>query len=290
MRKGPSILSQIILSENKLDSKPALITDIATNLILELGWEKNKELARECAEKWEPTLKSKLKIEINRLLEMGRPPRITFNSSSEYMIQGACFIEPIDQMETKDSKNRRLQSDLYYDVFEELNPTQFEKLCGGLIGLIGVDKPYVTKSTSDDGIDFYGSISLGSIFFPKDLTPTIQKQLTIWIIGQAKHYKISQLGTQEIRDLAGSVLLGRSQAFGSSESPFPHLKTRVGDPIFSILITTGTLSANAWRLLQRSGIIGMDGEMVAAFLADRSAGQDDGNFKKENFMRWIERY
>ncbi|MFZ2473084.1 MAG: hypothetical protein WAW52_14235 [Methanothrix sp.] len=286
---GPFTISQLILSEIKLDSRPSPIKDLATKIIIEQRWETKKEIAMEHAEKWESKIISNLRIEINKLLSMGRPPRIAFNSSSEYMVQGACFVEPVDSIEIRERKNRRAQSDLYYDIFNYINPKQFEKLCGKLIGLIGVEEPHITRSVSDDGIDFYGYLSLGSIFFPKDLTPTIQKQLTIWLIGQAKHYKISQSGTQEIRDLAGAVMLGRSQVFGSSESPFPYLKTRVGDPVFSMLITTGTLSANAWKLLQQSGIIGMDGEMVAAFLADRSAAQlDEGNFDRGSFFKWIE--
>jgi hypothetical protein len=54
-------------------------------------------------------------------------------------------------------------------------------------------------------------------------------------------------------------------------------------------VTTGTFSSNAWRLLKSSGIIGMDGEMVAAFLADRGAGLSAKQFDFDSFIRWIER-
>lgn len=43
-----------------------------------------------------------------------------------------------------------------------------------------------------------------------------------------------------------------------------------------------------WRLLKRSGIIGMDGEMLAAFLADREAGIGSSSFEKASFIRWVE--
>jgi hypothetical protein len=63
----------------------------------------------------------------------------------------------------------------------------------------------------------------------------------------------------------------------------------VGDPVFAILITTGTFGANAWRLLQRSGVIGMDGEMLAAFLADRGAGLETVASDRESFFKWLEK-
>ena len=163
MRMGPISLSKLILSEIKLDSRPSPIKDLATKIIIEQRWETKKEIAIEYAEKWESQIISNLRVEINKLLTMGRPPRLSFNSSSEYIVQGACFIEPIDSIEIRESKKRRAKSDLYYDLFNDINPNQFEKLCGKLIGLIGVEEPHVTRSVSDDGIDFYGYLSLSSI-------------------------------------------------------------------------------------------------------------------------------
>lgn len=204
------------------------------------------------------------------------------------MVQGAYFIESTDPEDLQEKKRRRLRYTEYHSTLETLTPNQFEVLCGKLIGLIGVQDPKVTRRSADEGIDFYGLLSFESIFFPHDLTSTIQRQLSIWLVGQAKHYKAVQSGTSEIRDLAGAIALGRAQAFGSTESPFPDLRIRVGDPVFALFITTGTLSSNAWRLLQKSGIIGMDGEMVAAFLADREAGLNTTDFDSDYFHTWLE--
>jgi hypothetical protein len=65
------------------------------------------------------------------------------------------------------------------------------------------------------------------------------------------------------------------------------MEIRVVDPAFAVFITTGTISVNDWTLLGRSGVIGFDGEMVAAFLADRGAGMEGGNFSKEKFLSWL---
>src|SRR5207249_2840165 len=110
-------------------------------------------------------------------------------------------------------KQRRLRFVDYYHTLDDLSPNQFEFLCAKVIGLLGVENPTVTRRSADEGVDFYGLLSLGSMFFPRDLTQTIQKQLSIWLVGQAKHYKSIQSGTSEIRDLVGAITLARGEAF-----------------------------------------------------------------------------
>jgi hypothetical protein len=174
-------------------------------------------------------------------------------------------------------------------LLQELTPVEFEKMCGKLIGLLGVQNPTVTRSSADEGIDFFGILSMKSMFYPQDVFPTLQTQLSIWIVGQAKRYQQIQAGTAEVRSLVGSVALGRAAAFGSLQSPFADLRIRPADPVFVILATTGSFSSNAWRLLQRSGVIGFDGEMMAAFLADRSIGIKIGvGLDESTFKQWLE--
>ena len=288
MKQGPSFLCEILFKLIDLDASPRPLVDIITEIIIAEQWCITSVDAREKAERWERQTLTRIQQELNIYQEVGRPPRLTFNSSSQYMIQGACFIEPRDSLELQERKKRRLRFTDYYLALNDLTPRQFELLCGKLIKLIGVNDPIVTRSSSDEGIDFYGRLRLDSIFFPQDLSPTIQKQLTIWLVGQAKHYRIVQSGTSEIRDLFGSIALGRAGAFGSVNSPLHDLEIRVGDPVFALLVTTSTLSSNAWRLLMRSGVIGMDGEMLAAFLADREGGISTSDFNKNDFVTWIE--
>ena len=104
------------------------------------------------------------------------------------------------------------------------------------------------------------------------------------MVGQAKHYNMTQIGTEHIRELVGSVSLARAGVYGSGTNPLSDLNVRVADPIFLMFFTTGTISANAWQLLNRSGVIGMDGEMIAAFLADRQFGAKDGAFNADEFF------
>lgn len=287
MKPGPSVIADILFATHPIDAPPVSLIEIMSDVIIAQGWESSRSAARERAEAWQKSTLVRLRTEVNRLIEAGRPPRIAFNSSSDYMVQGACFVEPRDSPVLAESKKRRTRFGQYQSVIQQITPREFEILCGKVIGLLGVEKPTVTRSTADEGIDFYGRLSFGSVFFPHDLTPTIQKQLSIWLVGQAKHYQNVQSGTSEVRDLVGAIALGRVHAFGSTESPFKDLEIRPADAVFALLVTTGTISANAWRLLDRSGVIGMDGEMLAAFLADREAGIDQANFDRDLFIRWL---
>ena len=287
MKKGPSYAIQIILEELPLDASPRRLVDVIEEVILTNGWESSRTEARIKAEAWSKKALTYLQTEINKLEEIGKPSKVTFNSSSGYIVQGACFVEPRDSPDLQDQKMRRLRSSEYYSALQELTPEQLEDLCGKLVEFLGVRDPQVSRRSADEGIDFYGKLSLDSIFFPHDLGPTIQKQLSIWLVGQAKRYT-RKIGTHLVRELAGSILLGRSQAFGSVHSPLSDMKIRVGDPVFAIIITTGRFTSNTWRLLDRSGIIGMDGEMVAAFLADREASLSSGSdFDNDVFLDWL---
>jgi hypothetical protein len=289
MRPGPKQTARILVETTPLDLPPTNITDLVSSIITDNGWESNKSSAFEKAELWRDATLETLRLQINQLLEIGRPVRVTFNSSSAYIVQGSCFIEPSDTREIQESKTRRIRSEPILKALSSLTPDQFEFLCGKIIELLGVEKPFVTRRSADEGIDFYGKLKLESILFPNDITSTIQRQLSVWLVGQAKRYISTKSGTSEIRDLVGAVSLGRASVFGSITSPFSEMNIRVADPVFAILITNGFISANAWRLLDRSGVIGMDGEMVAAFLADREVGIESGDFKEDAFIAWLEK-
>ncbi len=106
------------------------------------------------------------------------------------------------------------------------------------------------------------------------------------MVGQAKHYKKTQAATPDIRAVVGSVDLARARAFARSDS-FADLEIRVCDPVLYLLFTTGTISSDGWSLLDSSGVIGMDGMMVAAFLADHGIGRSEEEFDSTAFAEWV---
>ena len=286
MKPGPVLVSRFILERTHLDASPVRALDLIEQIILEQKWTDTKSLARERAEAWRGQTITRIEREINQLQESGRPPRISLNSSSQDYIQGACFIEPGDSIDVIKQKNLRLHSDDFRDALMNLSAVQFETLCGKLLELLGVEDPEVTKRSADDGIDFFGAWRLKTLL-PEGLTPTIQQQLNVWIIGQAKRYQTSQAGTPALRDLVGAIHLGRSGAFGGTSSPFRTHAIRISDPVFAFFVTTGSISANGWRLLERSGVVGIDGEMLAAFLADHGVAIEESQFSPSLFQAWV---
>jgi restriction endonuclease Mrr len=111
--------------------------------------------------------------------------------------------------------------------------------------------------------------------------------MVIWMIGQAKHYIQGQVSTPDIRELIGSVVLARGRAFSSESAQYVDMHIRPCDSVFFLFFTTGRMSSRGWKLLASSGVIGMDGDMVAAFLADAGVGVRDGRFDEEAFKGWI---
>lgn len=287
MRPGPVAVVAHLLEDFPILAEPTRVRDVIQQVALDKEWAGHVNFALELADRWEAAVIERLRRELNELQRLGRPARVAFNSSSVELVQGACFVEPGDPPELAEKKGRRSRLGSYLTAIQELSPQEFEKLCGILIELFGVEAPTVTQQSADEGIDFYGRLKGESVFFPKeDLNPTIQRQLSIWLVGQAKQYLKTQAGTPEIRDIVGAVYLGRAGAASGESSPFPDMRIRVSDPVFTMLVTGGTLSSRAWELLERSGVIGVDGELLAAFLADRGVGPGD-DATPEEFKEWL---
>lgn len=286
MRPGPVRVVRYLLSSHPVNAAPQHLIDVIVTVVNKMGWVSHPNLATERAETWEEGVDRVLRRQLNELQALGRPACITFNSSDSSYVQGACFIEPGDPPEIREQKRRRRRLRPYLDLIRGLSPDEFEILCQRLLSVLGVASPHLTRRTADEGIDFYGKLTGESVFFPHDLEPTVQRQLSIWLVGQAKQFVRSTVGTPEVRDLVGAVVLGRSGVFSTEASPSSELSIRVGDPVFLMLVTGGSLSGRAWKLVERSGIIGIDGEMLAAFLVDRDTTLGDDP-DAAAFRRWL---
>lgn len=287
MKPGPHRLVDIILTTTPPDAPPKELVLIVREIIISEDWFDTEEKAVEKAGEWLTRTRIRLVQVLEELAEDGRPADVCFNTSSDEHIQGACFIQPNDTEQVKESKQSRLLQSNYHHSLLNLTPDQFEDICGKVLGLLGVDEPKVSRRSADEGIDFFGKLSLSSLLFPEDIYPTIQKQLSIWLVGQAKRYINSQLGTAEIREIVGSVVLGRSKAFGSLDAHYEKLDIRIADPVFTMIITSSTISRNARRLLKKAGVIGVDGNTLSAFLADRKSGLTTDAFSEPEFLAWI---
>jgi hypothetical protein len=207
------------------------------------------------------------------------------------MVQGSSFIEVgVDSEQVQEAKRHRSAFPKYLVAIQNVSAGDFEAMCRGMLAALGVEEPVVTPHSADEGIDFYGRLSLQGNLEHVAALPGIYRRLRVWMVGQAKHYRAMQSGTPDIRAIVGAVDLVRGKAYGSSTDKYPDLDIRVCDPVFYLFFTTGSISSDGWRLLEQSGVVGMDGQMVAAFLADHGIGRVANDLNAAEFERWIGRF
>lgn len=293
MKRGPALVADLIYEQMPIDAKPTKLTTVIESIIAENFAELDPV---EKSYEWEAPVRSRLLNKISVAEERGAQPQIAFNSSSDYMIQGACFIEGTDSTEVAGQKGKRLKWKAYHEALQELSPLEFEVLCAKVLELLGARNVKLTKRSKDEGIDFYGRLSVADLIKPSSAFRfrPFESFLEIWLVGQAKHYKVFKVATPDLRELVGSVNLATARTFSDlSPDKYADLQIRVSDPIFMLFFTTGNISTDGWELIRRSGIVAMDGEMLATFLADHGVAiiDDEGTkkFSREAFFNWLKK-
>jgi hypothetical protein len=288
VRPGPKAALQVLDRYITIDSPPRSAREWLADICLDRGWFGDPASAEEAAERWSEQLLQLVRDELTNLQEVGRDCTYVLNESSSYMLQGAAYIAPSDGTDVQEAKKRRAQRDSYAMALAGVTPREFEALCTGVLSLLGVREPVLTPGVADEGVDFYGRLELGTILGPAYFIHDVTAQLKPWLIGQAKHYPANQVSTPELRELVGSVRLARAGVYGATTDKYPDLNIRVCDPVFYLFFTTGTYSIPSWYVIKRSGVVGMDGSMLASFLADRGVGTNEvGEFSHKEFVGWV---
>jgi hypothetical protein len=269
------------------DASPSRTREWIAAIAVNKGWSESASEGQVLGEKLEKGFLVLARREYSRAVEAGRVPEFEFNSSTQEMLQGPCFVEPADDVTVREAKERRLSLADYHTALRSLTPEQFEALCRGLLALIGVSEPKVTRRSHDEGIDFFGKWDLGDQLKSLIALPGGHRLLSVWLVGQAKRYNSTDVATPDIRELVGSVTLARAKAFSRPNNPYPELPLRVCDPVFFMFATSGKMSGDSWELLKQSGVIGFDGVMIAALLADHDVARVAGAFDAPTFAAWL---
>ncbi|MEL7701523.1 restriction endonuclease, partial [Citromicrobium sp. JL1351] len=147
-----------------------------------------------------------------------------------------------------------------------------------------------TRQTGDQGIDFVGTTRLGDLLAHPKKIFRLAHDMQIDFIGQAKHYPNRPLSPSTVRELVGSLELARSRHFSDKNFQLlEDLSLKSFSPVFALLITTGTVTAGARAVAEKSGIIIRSGEQIATYLADLGVGivQETGDFSDEVFEDWM---
>lgn len=286
MIPGPAAAVALVGTYLSLDAAPTAAVEVLKLIIIGEAWETDESVAAERAEFWAAKFLLRCRRLIGDCNSNGQFCEIALNSSAVDHVQGAYFVEGVDSPEVAEAKRKRLGHVDYRTALSRLSPTEFEWACRGMLSCMGVQDALVTRRSADEGIDFFGRLQLSDELRRAGVLPGFYTTLSVWLVGQAKHYKETQAATPDIRELVGSVQLARAGAFAKSGS-LPGLDIRICDPVFYLFFTTGRISRDGWALMSSSGVVGMDGEMVAAFLADSEIGRDGGAFSPATFDDWV---
>jgi hypothetical protein len=245
------------------------------------------DAAIEVAERWHTRFKIQLQ---KRLLLEYQKAKIfccEFCPTSDDHIQGSCFISPLCSEQEAQERNLRSNKKHYTEAFSTLTNDEFEVLCSRVLSLWKVEREFVSRRSADQGVDFFGRVPFGEVLKASLIGNGAERQLKIWLVGQAKNYHASQVSTKEIRELVGSVNLARSKTYARSKDPLADLEMRTCDPVFFLFFTTGSISKDAFNLLSKAGIVAMDGDQLAVFLADHGVGLGpDKRFSGDIFRAW----
>jgi hypothetical protein len=285
---GPAAAVKVLQSVVAVSTPPMPAREVLVKVCIQQAWFGTPSEAEEAAERWEKAFLKYLRRELSEANRYARICLFDFNSAGTDLVQGAAFVEGTEPEAVQELKRRRGTFALYVAAMEGLSPDDFEALSRGMLHEIGVADPVVTQHSDDAGIDFYGRLT---ILQPDPSRPAalsgIYQRLQVWMVGQSKHYQETNTGTPDIRAIVGAVELARGKAYGSVGDKYPDLAIRVCDPVFYLFFTSGKISRDGWRLLDQSGVVGMDGNMVAMFLADHGVGWKDDQFVDEEFAKWV---
>lgn len=269
-----------------IEMLPRPIGEVLVDIIEAENWTTEVESAEELAEKWVQRFQFFLKKKALEESERSLISCFEFNTANEEYIQGSCFVEPSSSEEEREGKRRRANCVHVKDALSKISDQQFEVLCARVLRLMHVEDPIHTRYSMDHGIDFFGRMPIGEIIKPSAISSGAESQMKVWLVGQAKNYKSSQVSTKDVRELIGAVSLARSKTYVGQTNPFSNLNIRLCDPIFYLFFTTGSFSRDAFALFKKTGIVAMDGNQLSVFLADNNVGVVDGRFDEAAFNAW----
>jgi len=197
VRPGPAAAVELIPRYLSTAAGPTPARELLRQIITGESWQTDVSVAFEWAESWVERFAVRTQRVINERNTNGQFCEFTFNSSATDCLQGASFVEGLDSAEIAAAKTRRLALADYVAALDILTPTEFEWACRGMLAAMGVRDPVVSRRSADEGIDFYGKLPLSEELKRAVALPGFYSTLSVWLVGQAKHYKETQVATPD---------------------------------------------------------------------------------------------
>lgn len=275
-------LSQII----EIDAPPCEVREAVRRALVSVG--KTLEMAAEASSDFEEEYAVSIGSYVRSKKAKGTAPPFVLNMNDPLLIQGSCYVETDDPDDLAVDKRKRANSRPMLEAIVALTEREFELLCGVLLSKLSVSIPYVTKSSGDQGVDFFGKANFGAFVSGTSLLGPVSYGADIWLVGQAKRYLKTRVKTSDLRELVGSVELARANISSDGGVALSEFNIRLCEPVFYLMVTSGQFTSGSERLLEAAGLIGLDGEKLANFLSDHNVGSDeDGSFDRSLFKQQI---
>lgn len=247
--------------------------------------------AAEQAERWEDRVRQRI-IEKQREMEnAGTIPVVILHHASNRRVVGSCWVDPIDTAAIAAAKQGRVHVQQVLTALRALTASEFELFGSRILRELGAEQVQVTRQSGDNGVDFYGFLSLGGMMQHPPAICQLAHNIQLLFAGQAKHYPDTAIGPATVREMIGAIALARFQVYSSEPDFFEAFKLLPYNPLLALLFTTGRFTTGAREIAEASGIIARSGEQLATFLADRGVGMaENGNilvFDPQQFRDWL---
>lgn len=263
-------LIELLLARIRLDSPPEDLHDLLSEIAHTAGLRSSLDEAQELVDELIERVRRELDVQMNEAIERGVTWRIEVFGSSHEWIRGAAYLDGSLPGEVSVVRSRRAHIDAAISWLNSLeDPYVFEGLCTTILKSFGCEYPRTSWKSNDGGIDFYGRLSLHGRLDSQMPLGGFDRGAGVWLIGQAKHLRGNSVGVAVIREMVGSVELART---GGALRDWPDLDFRPFDPVIMLVFTTGRFTSESMRLLNKSGMLSMDGAQLATFLCDAGLG------------------
>lgn len=180
------------------------------------------------------------------------------------------------------------------ETLRHITPNQFEAFGRRLLRFLRAEEAYVTPQSGDEGVDFYGWLSLPETLITVTDFPSFRSEFSVFVLGQAKHYDQSRpISTSYIRELVGATALFRHDQLSPWQSRHQVPSIKLMSPILPLIITTGRVSQDARDLAKKSGVVTKDGPQIVEFLCLEGVGiREDAegttSFDAADFLTWLD--
>ena len=208
------------------------------------------------------------------------------------VIHGSLLVFPEDEPSTVSVKTSRLHSHKILSTIQSLNFEEFEAFGRAVLRELGCLSPMVTKGSGDQGIDFYGEVSVGGLLGESTDAKRLMHSARTVIVGQAKHYPERKIGPGPVRELVGALSLARTSTFSRKGLDLlDEVNLRPNTPALAVLFTTGEFTSGARHLASEAGLVLYSGFQLAVFLADCQVGVrgvgKESEFDEAVFRAWM---